>query len=1234
MSIDIGTNINLSCGLKLPTLYIDTVTVRSDSLDVKVSLYVSVAAEHDIGDLHEELSGIYYYLMPVVDGMPSTPSGYRETEAVMSTGDVSEWLTSGGSPPSFETTETWSQVIASSDYTSDEYAGGTSNIGKLISSQIGVFEYAYRSVSIDSYFDFFEPFTEETQEYEALMIAGHKQFKKLSIEDFTYVEEFFKTDASAQGQNSDYKVIRLTAETELPSMFSYLSDGTVSSESARAQQLYSMAETGTPADITSISEEFYITMGFQNMALFSFTMTENLSTNFIDLFEGDVALSYNNNSRLVNFYDSLVSQLSYQRVFIDGIPARPPNVLFTYERDGKNVIYNGDVMQTLDGSYHAFGNNFNREQLVERLFTLSQGFSDTLEISDAFQMAIDSFNAMMITYGDTDELLIRLNMISKSYLDKSSITPMGNWYRKFNSSLLSFNRDFVDNQLLRKELVTTPTVIDGRGLTEDAALVTSLSDEIESLGIQDDYNQWDYIYSNAIIMERLGISDTYQLLESAWADDDFDYHVVETGFFFFDYEKALHVDSNIAQVSNVSQVEGNLGKNILNRYFKISSVEFKRYACEPSDFVDFCLNAELIYTKTTTFDDSVESSGPIPIGTTLVMGGWSDDGTPPAGRFKFDPAGGETTYFGPSGWPEDYPAIYPMLAPRNILLNESVAESYEGVNDYRLLGFEFTELVDSQGAFGLSLRDSDRILITVTVNDQTSELFTLLATSFSEYIDAFDEYYELATEFCSYNNIDGYFNDFFIEAMESRYSGDPQAAPWIVGPTYLAIHREFLQNEFGGNEEAIINYATTISEQIAPATGNYESLITFKEQLDEIRAYYEASLEEIGEPVDRKYYGRINMQDFSLPDFPNLSRDAADILSETWNESVTYFIKLKVWEIFTTWYAFWTNSDVNSAWTECNDITELFGSSERESKCGTFKEKFKDHLQVQRDLWREIYELARNQGQPGEAGGRFHQIEKYDIDNPARDWLNDEYKTDDDGNAKNESSRTYDAYVDIWKAQELVAKYQELQPMGMAKGIWTRLPQCMRAWYPDGYSSYEEQICTIDEVYDLHYVAAAFGAARDTPWEGLKKLFVSTPMYYGSEFYIPAGESDAACDDRLAEDMSDSGWFPIGPGLDHLMLPKGQNDNRDDSYRLAALLNWGYKLEGSNEEYFGDSDFNGIANHYEIQYRYDPVISISFGGAIGTPSTPEEEEESGPGPFSGLGSGDRFPIRFGGSDDD
>ena len=207
--------------------------------------------------------------------------------------------------------------------------------------------------------------------------------------------------------------------------------------------------------------------------------------------------------------------------------------------------------------------------------------------------------------------------------------------------------------------------------------------------------------------------------------------------------------------------------------------------------------------------------------------------------------------------------------------------------------------------------------------------------------------------------------------------------------------------------------------------------------------------------------------------------------------------------------------------------------------------------------------------------------------------------------------------------------------MGMVNGIWTRLPECMRAWYPDGYSSYEEQICTIDEVYDLHYVAAAMGQATNTPWAGLKKLFMSSTLRWGSDFHIPAGETDAACDDRLADDISDSGWFPIGPGLDHLMLPKGQNDNRDDSYRLAALLNWGYKLEGSNEEYFDDEGFKGIANYYEIQYRYDPVISIQFGGVIGTPSTPEEEEESGPGPFSGLGSGGRgYSSPFGGSDDD
>jgi hypothetical protein len=102
----------------------------------------------------------------------------------------------------------------------------------------------------------------------------------------------------------------------------------------------------------------------------------------------------------------------------------------------------------------------------------------------------------------------------------------------------------------------------------------------------------------------------------------------------------------------------------------------------------------------------------------------------------------------------------------------------------------------------------------------------------------FNDYYEAAEEFCSYNNIDGHFNDFFVNAMNETYSGSAETVPWIAGPTIYNIHKELVTGIFNSDMQKITDSSIILSERIAPATGDLENLRVFKENFENLNNFY------------------------------------------------------------------------------------------------------------------------------------------------------------------------------------------------------------------------------------------------------------------------------------------------------------------------------------------------------------------------------------------------------------
>jgi hypothetical protein len=100
-------------------------------------------------------------------------------------------------------------------------------------------------------------------------------------------------------------------------------------------------------------------------------------------------------------------------------------------------------------------------------------------------------------------------------------------------------------------------------------------------------------------------------------------------------------------------------------------------------------------------------------------------------------------------------------------------------------------------------------------------------------------YVEDASLECSYNNIDGVFNDFFAESMRGAFIANPAASPWIFCPVVYIRHVDFLTNRYGGDETQMLLAAREIIQRISPETGTLDQLRSFYQNfIDLYTSYY------------------------------------------------------------------------------------------------------------------------------------------------------------------------------------------------------------------------------------------------------------------------------------------------------------------------------------------------------------------------------------------------------------
>ena len=167
------------------------------------------------------------------------------------------------------------------------------------------------------------------------------------------------------------------------------------------------------------------------------------------------------------------------------------------------------------------------------------------------------------------------------------------------------------------------------------------------------------------------------------------------------------------------------------------------------------------------------------------------------------------------------------------IYGESVNANYVN-NGYRLMAFEFQNIDQAATLDKYEEKVHDKYAVAIDIADGTRQCVLAIMQNFYNNMMIFkEEYVDLARQFCSYNNIDNHFNEFFKTAINQRYADDPSRAPWVYSVCMYVRHLEFLTDKYHGNASDQLLEARDLVQRISPETGTLEQVEAFWNILQE-----------------------------------------------------------------------------------------------------------------------------------------------------------------------------------------------------------------------------------------------------------------------------------------------------------------------------------------------------------------------------------------------------------------
>ena len=333
---------------------------------------------------------------------------------------------------------------------------------------------------------------------------------------------------------------------------------------------------------------------------------------------------------------------------------------------------------------------------------------------------------------------------------------------------------------------------------------------------------------------------------------------VTFGYTIFDWQTALINNSTLANLVNVQRFIDHFGMELVQRYFIPAKYEIVKY--KPMPIIEgtdsappapvlfegpetaLTFSKQLATTSFTTvpiYSPEVESTGEITRSSTLSLLSNPESFEIPSGaQIK-----NYSTERNVSLLPQMPTGATATTSATGIMPNPMAAEAYaQTALDHKLFYIEFQNIDQMATLMDYTAATVDYYKAKFEIWDYTKSALVDLIKHYYYLHLGLKHYLEDASLACSYNNVDGVFNDFFAESMQREFITNPAGAPWIFCAATYIKHVDFLTNKYNNDEAQMLLAAREIIQRISPQTGTLDQLKAFYQNfIDLYVSYYSPS---------------------------------------------------------------------------------------------------------------------------------------------------------------------------------------------------------------------------------------------------------------------------------------------------------------------------------------------------------------------------------------------------------
>ena len=554
-----------------------------------------------------------------------------------------------------------------------------------------------------------------------------------------------------------------------------------------------------------------------DLYVYAFSTSEDLSEDYWNPLSSGYPIDDGDHWK--EFLKTETSDIAYEQVMENGNIPDPTEIIWV---DANDAAYADPPLQAITSLYYK-SNKITHEEIVESFQELVAEYQEQAETDSHLKDVLDNISYILEIYGNEVDLLPKLNEFRKAFPSKTSATSPGRVYLKYRKKIYTANSIIELDEQLYKKVVSNSKIIDSRDhdfteatsleltdvcisdCTEDCELVSNFTFDRQLLY----YHTTGGSYDEGVIWELVGVNH---------------------GFFFFDYDKAQTYLSNAALVTSdidINKVKELWGDDIFNLTYQLKEVKLERQflassgggilpGATPVGAVDTLMDMVTGYSYDNAFPEAGSTGH-------TYYGDFGDA----AGYYEYSQNFPLDTSYEAAAEQLEFCIAKSYLTLRNFDLVPEADGVDSALGDYGLMCFEFQDIMSEDVAvLGDTDEEEYEYVATVTIEDNTLDVFGAIISVFGEFSTDFLAYYEAALEACAYSSADGVFNDYFINWATDTWP-ELSTAPWVMAPAVYYLYLDMLEGTFDGDYALIALATQTMSSAISPQNGTLDQLISF-----------------------------------------------------------------------------------------------------------------------------------------------------------------------------------------------------------------------------------------------------------------------------------------------------------------------------------------------------------------------------------------------------------------------